>query len=144
MGQVERVAVFELYERAIEEPSGIGKGKMRPFVDERVGEIPGERLGDDEVGQVPVGDEEGIFGVEEAGELLFKLRVEDVVSGGEPGSSDVQAVFFDARLQSGNYLRMAGEAKIVAAGKVGEFAVAKADEGAVDLLECGRRRHSRG
>ena len=130
-----RIAMFELEDRTIEESRGVGEGGMGLFINQRVREVSGEGLGNDKICHVAAGEEQGIFGVEKVGEASFQFAVENVVACGEPRGGDVQAVFFETGLRGGQDVRVAREPKIVAAGKIGELAVAKANVSAVELLE---------
>src|SRR6266404_2648284 len=129
------VAMLEWNDRAIQKLRGIRERGMRSFVKQRMGEAPGQRLGNYQVGHVATGDEQGIFGTEKIGETPFQFPVQNMVARGEPGGSHVQAVLFDAGAQGGYDPRVTRKTKIIAPGKVGELAVAKANEGAVELLE---------
>ena len=104
-------------------------------IDEGVREIPGQRLSDDEVGDVAAGDEQGAFRAKEVGELRLQFTVKRMVARGQSGSGHVQPVFLHAGLQGRDDARMAGEPEVVAAGEIGKLAVTIAHVGAVDLLK---------
>ena len=108
---------------------------MRAFIDECVGEVPGQGLGRHQSSQVAGGNEERIFGVEELRELPFQRPVDGVIPRGQARRGGVQTESLQSvvrRLQDGG---MACEAKIITTRKVGEFASATADKGTVHLLE---------
>ena len=76
------IAVLEDPHRAIEEFRGVEQGAVSAFVDERVGEFPGERLGNGQIGHVAVRGQHGGRGAEETGQFFFELAEEHVIAGG--------------------------------------------------------------
>src|ERR1043166_5328016 len=58
-----------------------------------------------------------------------------MVARGQPRGGDIQTVFSHACLPRTDHARVTRQAEVVAAGKIGEFAFAEADVGAIQLLE---------
>jgi hypothetical protein len=88
---------------------------VRQFVDQDQSIAPDQHRNNAGVGEVAGAKGTGSFGSLDARETGFKLDVERVIAGHQPGRAGSGAIFLDSGDGCAFYLRMLGEVEVVVA-----------------------------
>ena len=108
---------------------------MGTLVNEGVGEIASQRLCYGKICGVAIGEKERGFRSEKSGKAALEFAVEGMVAGRLARGGDVEAEFIKTSVNGSENLGMRGEAEVIAAGEVDEFASSMQDMRPVDLLK---------